>query len=97
MAQTEPSPAVHNTPAPYPHAASADTDTALEEPKKRNPLAFIILLLVLLGGGYYGYTRYQFAKAHESTDDAQVKATCTRCCPAWAAPCCACRWTKTKP
>ena len=73
MAQTEPSPAVHNTPAPYPHAASADTDTALEEPKKRNPLAFIILLLVLLGGGYYGWTRYQFAKAHESTDDAQVE------------------------
>ena len=45
----------------------------LEEPKKRNPLVFIILAVVLLAGAYYGWTRYQFAKAHESTDDAQVE------------------------
>jgi len=45
----------------------------LEEPKKRNPLVFIILAVVLLAGGYYGWTRLQFAKAHESTDDAQVE------------------------
>ncbi|QKG53854.1 HlyD family secretion protein [Hymenobacter sp. BRD67] len=45
----------------------------LEEPKKRNPLALIILAVVLLVGGYFGWTRYQFAKAHESTDDAQVE------------------------
>jgi membrane fusion protein (multidrug efflux system) len=45
----------------------------LEEPKKRNPLVFIILAIVLLAGGYYGWTRLQFAKAHESTDDAQVE------------------------
>jgi membrane fusion protein (multidrug efflux system) len=45
----------------------------LEEPKKRNPLVFIILAIVLLVGGYYGWTRLQFAKAHESTDDAQVE------------------------
>ena len=71
MAQTETSPAVQNAPAPYPNAAA---ETApLEKPKKRNPLALIILAIVLLAGGYYGFTRYQFAKAHESTDDAQVE------------------------
>ncbi|RZK24053.1 MAG: HlyD family secretion protein [Hymenobacter sp.] len=45
----------------------------LEEPKKRNPLVLIVVFLVLLAGGYYGFTRYQFAKAHESTDDASVE------------------------
>lgn len=45
----------------------------LEEPKKRNPLVFIILAIALLAGGYYGWTRLQFAKAHESTDDASVE------------------------
>ncbi|UOQ98142.1 HlyD family secretion protein [Hymenobacter sp. 5317J-9] len=72
MAQTEVSPNVQNAPAPYPNAASAETEP-MEAPKKRNPLVFIILALVLLGGGFYGWTRYQFAKAHESTDDAQVE------------------------
>ena len=73
MAQTETSPA-QNAPAPYPHAAAPTTETAPKgEPKKRNPLALIILVVVLLTGGYYGWTRYQFAKAHESTDDAQVE------------------------
>ncbi|GAB3860978.1 HlyD family secretion protein [Hymenobacter terrigena] len=71
MAQTETSPAVENAPAPYPNAAAENAP--LEEPRKRNPLVLIVMLLVLLGGGYYGFTRYQFAKAHESTDDAQVE------------------------
>ncbi|GAB3574400.1 HlyD family secretion protein [Hymenobacter daeguensis] len=72
MAQTETSPAVQNAPAPYPNAAAEGT-APVEEPKKRNPLVLIILALVLLAGGYYGFTRYQFAQAHESTDDAQVE------------------------
>jgi membrane fusion protein (multidrug efflux system) len=45
----------------------------LEPEKKRNPLILIIVALVLLVGGYFGWQRYQFAKAHESTDDAQVE------------------------
>ncbi|MBF9223881.1 HlyD family secretion protein [Hymenobacter sp. BT662] len=45
----------------------------METPKKRNPLVFLILALILLGGGFYGFTRYQYAKAHEDTDDAQVE------------------------
>ena len=72
MAQTQTAPDTQNAPAPYPHAASTE-DQPMEAPKKRNPLVLIILALVLLAGGYYGYTRYQFAKAHESTDDAQVE------------------------
>ncbi|MDO7850806.1 HlyD family secretion protein [Hymenobacter convexus] len=70
MAQTETS--VQNAPAPFPNAASTETEH-VEEPKKRNPLVFIILAVILLAGGFFGYTRYQFAKAHESTDDAQVE------------------------
>jgi membrane fusion protein (multidrug efflux system) len=45
----------------------------LEPEKKRNPLVIIVVALLLLAGAYYGWTRYQFAKAHESTDDAQVE------------------------
>jgi len=73
MAQTETSPPVQTAPAPYPNAASAEADPIVEEPKRRNPLVLIILAIALLAGGYYGWTRYQFAKAHESTDDAQVE------------------------
>jgi membrane fusion protein (multidrug efflux system) len=45
----------------------------LEPEKKRNPLVLIVVALVLLAGAYYGFTRYQFSKAHESTDDAAVE------------------------
>ncbi|GAA4500882.1 HlyD family secretion protein [Hymenobacter ginsengisoli] len=45
----------------------------LEPEKKRNPLVIIIVALALLVGGYFGWTKYRFAEAHESTDDAQVE------------------------
>jgi membrane fusion protein (multidrug efflux system) len=45
----------------------------LEPEKKRNPLVFIIVALVLLVGAFFGFRRYQFSLAHESTDDAQVE------------------------
>ena len=45
----------------------------LEPAKKRNPVALLVVVLVLLAGGYYGWTRYQFSRAHESTDDAAVE------------------------
>ena len=32
----------------------------------------IILLAILIGGGLYGYNKYQYGKIHEDTDDAQV-------------------------
>jgi membrane fusion protein (multidrug efflux system) len=56
---------------------SEEVPTAVAEPlepeKKRNPLVFIILAVVLLAGAFFGYRRYQFAQVHESTDDAQVE------------------------
>lgn len=62
MALTE-SPAAPVVTAPAPAA----------EPKRRNPLVLIVLVLVLMAGAYFGWQRYQFARAHENTDDAQVE------------------------
>ena len=62
------------------------TESPVAAPKKRNPLVFLLLALVLLGGGYYGYTRYQFAQAHESTDDAQVEGDVYPVLPRVSAP-----------
>lgn len=45
----------------------------LEPAKKRNPLVYIVLAVVVLAGLFFGYRRYEFGKAHESTDDAQVE------------------------
>ncbi len=56
-----------------PQEAPTAVSEPLEEPKRTNPLVFIVLAIVLLAGGYYGWTRLQFARAHESTDDAQVE------------------------
>ena len=41
-------------------------------PSKRNPLPFVILALALVGGGYWGYNKYVWSSAHESTDNAQI-------------------------
>lgn len=38
----------------------------------RNPVPFIILGLALVGGGYWGYNKWMWSSAHESTDNAQI-------------------------
>ena len=43
-------------------------------PKKRNPVFTIILVVLVLGGGAFGFSKYQHALHHEDTDDAQVSA-----------------------
>jgi membrane fusion protein (multidrug efflux system) len=45
-----------------------------KEPKKRNKTFLIILILMVLVGGYFGITQYIHGKHHEETDDAQVTA-----------------------
>ncbi len=43
--------------------------------KKKSPVRFIILGLLLVGGGFFGYTKWKYATTHESTDNAQVETT----------------------
>ncbi len=44
------------------------------EPNKRNKTFLIVLILLVVGGGIFGFTKYQHALHHEGTDDAQVTA-----------------------
>ncbi len=43
-------------------------------PKKKNPIFIIVLALLVIGGGWFGYSKYRHAQHHEDTDDAQVSA-----------------------
>ncbi|MFT4094064.1 MAG: HlyD family secretion protein [Niabella sp.] len=42
--------------------------------KKRSPVFFIILAVMVLGGAYFGISRYIHSQHHEETDDAQITA-----------------------
>ena len=41
--------------------------------KKKSPLRFIIIGILLVAAGIYGYKKISFAMAHETTDNAQVE------------------------
>jgi membrane fusion protein (multidrug efflux system) len=43
-----------------------------ETKKKKNPVFLIVLALLVLGGGWFGFSKYQHGLHHEDTDDAQV-------------------------
>ena len=43
-------------------------------PKKKKPVFIIILALLVISGGWFGYSKYQHGQHHEDTDDAQVSA-----------------------
>lgn len=49
------------------------TSLAPEAPKKRSYGFAIVLALLLIGGGWFGITKYIHAQHHEETDDAQVE------------------------
>jgi membrane fusion protein (multidrug efflux system) len=42
--------------------------------KNRNPIFIILLGLLIIGGGWFGITKYLHAQKHEETDDAQISA-----------------------
>src|SRR3982750_1432039 len=50
------------------------TTTVTKTAKKRNPVFMIILALLIILGGWFGISKYNYAKHHEDTDDAQVSA-----------------------
>ncbi|MDE3235598.1 MAG: HlyD family secretion protein [Bacteroidota bacterium] len=54
--------------------------TATEQPKK-SPVRFIILGIVLLVGGYFGFQKIRFAFTHETTDNAQIETQITPVLP----------------
>src|SRR3977135_4236094 len=43
-------------------------------PKKRNPIFLIILIVLIIGGSWFGISKYRHGLHHEETDDAQVSA-----------------------
>ena len=42
--------------------------------KKKNPVFIIILAVLVIGGSWFGISKYQHSQHHEDTDDAQVSA-----------------------
>jgi len=71
-------PALENAPPSRADAApstpqGAPRGIANAAPKKSvNPLRIAIPVLLVAAAGYWGFTRWTFAQAHESTDNAQV-------------------------
>lgn len=51
-----------------------ETENEQESPKKRSKLFLIILVVMILGGGWFGVSKYIHAQHHEETDDAQIEA-----------------------
>src|SRR5260221_7458710 len=52
----------------------AKTNDIKTTTKKRNPIFIIILALLVIGGAWFGISKYYHSLHHEDTDDAQVNA-----------------------
>ncbi len=50
------------------------TNEAKPVRKKRNPIFMIILVVLIIGGGWFGFSKYRHSLHHEETDDAQISA-----------------------
>ena len=57
-----------------PAAPAQNVNVTAEQPKKRSKVFLIILIVMILLGGWFGITKYTYALHHEETDDAQVQA-----------------------
>jgi len=53
---------------------ATNTQAAPEAPKKKSKGFLITLIIIVLGGGTFGVTKYIHAQHHEETDDAQIEA-----------------------
>jgi membrane fusion protein (multidrug efflux system) len=49
--------------------------------KKKSPLRFVIIAIVLIAGGFFAYTKISYALSHETTDNAQVETQITPVLP----------------
>jgi membrane fusion protein (multidrug efflux system) len=49
-------------------------EKVVAEPKKRSKVFLIILIVMIVGGGWFGISKYLYAQHHEDTDDAQIEA-----------------------
>ena len=49
-------------------------ETTVATPKKRSKVFLIVLILLVIGGAWFGFSKYQHAQKHEETDDAQIEA-----------------------
>jgi len=47
---------------------------APETPKKKSKAFLIVLILLVIAGGWFGFSKYNHGKHHEETDDAQLEA-----------------------
>jgi membrane fusion protein, multidrug efflux system len=56
------------------NATEVQKNTAAPAPEKSNKKFIIVLAVLLIGGGWFGISKYQHAQHHEETDDAQVEA-----------------------
>lgn len=54
--------------------ATTNETTNGATPKKRNPVFIIILAALVVGGGWFGISKYIHGLHHEETDDAQISA-----------------------
>ncbi len=50
----------------------ATTKAVKATPKKRNPVFLIILVVLVMGGAWFGISKYRHSLHHEETEDAQV-------------------------
>ena len=55
-------------------ATTNETQQEVKTTKKRNPVFLIILILLVIGGSWFGITKYRHALHHEETEDAQISA-----------------------
>lgn len=52
-----------------------------QKTKKRNPIFLIILSILVIGGAWFGISKYIHGQHHEETDDAQISADITPVIP----------------